>query len=60
MLLELVLGHIRHAEASLANFHRDGTNTDGVLRNPRIQAAALKVAFEELRKAISVTDRTKW
>jgi hypothetical protein len=31
---EHVLQHVGRAETALANFHRDGTRSDGVLRSP--------------------------
>ena len=31
-----------------------------ILRHPALQAAALKVAREELQKAIALIERTKW
>jgi hypothetical protein len=31
-----------------------------MLAHPALQAAALKVAREELRKAIALIERTKW
>jgi hypothetical protein len=55
-----VLDHVKHAEIALANFHREGTRSDGVLRNPRVQTVALKVAMEELRKAVAILEHARW
>jgi hypothetical protein len=51
-----VLDHVRRAETSIENFHRGGTRSDGVLRSPAIQAAALRLAREELSKAIAILE----
>jgi hypothetical protein len=55
-----VLQHVGRAETALANFHRDGTRSDGVLRNPKYQLTALKLAREELSKAISILEADRW
>jgi hypothetical protein len=55
-----VLEHVERAHDALANFRADGVSSDGVLSHPPIQAAALKVAREDLRKAIAIIERTKW
>ena len=34
--------------------------SDGVLGNPQVQGVALKVAAEEIRKALAVFERTRW
>jgi hypothetical protein len=55
-----VLDHVNRANNSLAGFQRTGTTSEGVLRNPKIQTVALKVAREELNKAIAILEHTKW
>jgi hypothetical protein len=55
-----VLDHVDRARGALDDFRRDGINAEGVLASPLFQAASLKVAREELNKAIAVIDRTKW
>jgi len=55
-----VLDHVGRAATHLHNFHRDGATSEGVLRNPKIQATALKMARVELEKAIAIIERTKW
>jgi hypothetical protein len=55
-----VLEHVARARRHLENIERDGTNVAGVLRNPAVQNTALKVAAEELKKAIAIMERTKW
>jgi hypothetical protein len=55
-----ILEHVKRARQSLDNIDRDGTTVGGVLRNPPVQGAALKVAAEELKKAIAIMKRTKW
>ena len=56
----LVLEHIKRARDALDNFDTDGETPDGVLKHPPMQTAALKVAREELRKAIALIERTQW
>jgi hypothetical protein len=51
---EQIFAHVRRAENSIANFHRDGTRRDGVLRNPKQQTTALKLAREARSKAIAM------
>jgi len=55
-----VLDHVDRACGSLDDFRRDGINAEGVLTSPHFQGASLKVAREELNKAIAIIGRTKW
>ena len=57
---KLVLEHLERAEQSLKEFRTDGVNEDGILIRPHFQAAALKVAREELTKAVTIIERIKW
>jgi hypothetical protein len=56
----LVLEHVARADDAVKNFLTDGINEEGVLTHPSFQAAALKVAREELLRAIALIERTKW
>jgi hypothetical protein len=56
----LVLEHVERAIDAVANFRDNGVNAEGVLTHPQFQAAALKVAREELLRAIGLIERTKW
>jgi hypothetical protein len=56
----LVLEHVQRAEDAVRSFRTDGVSAEGVLAHPAFQAAALKVAREELLKGIALIDRTKW
>ena len=56
----LVLEHVERANDAVKNFRDDGVSADGVLTHPPFQAAALKVAREELQRAIALIERTKW
>ena len=51
-----VAAHVARARAALDTFEVD----QGVLPRPTIQAATIKMAAEELRKAIALIERTKW
>ena len=55
-----VLRHVQRAREALDRLDPDGTNTRGVLNNPTVQGTALKIAAEEIRKAIAVFERTLW
>jgi hypothetical protein len=54
-----VLRHVQRAREALDRLDRD-VNSDGVLGNPQVQGLALKVAAEEIRKALAVFERTRW
>jgi hypothetical protein len=56
----LVIEHVKRARDALDNFETDSETPAGVLKHPPIQNAALKVAREELRKAIALIERTNW
>ena len=53
-----VAQHVARARAALDTF--EGDQHSGVLPRPTLQAAAIKMAAEELRKAIALIERTKW
>jgi hypothetical protein len=53
-----VAQHVARARAALDTFEVD--QQSGVLPRPTLQAAAIKMAAEELRKAIALIERTKW
>ena len=55
----LVLEHVDRADDALENFRDNAMSGEGMLAHPALQAA-LKVAREELRKAIALIERTKW
>jgi hypothetical protein len=57
---EQVREHVDRAQDAIRDFWRDGNNADGVLMRPHFQLASLKVAREELSKAIAIIERTKW
>jgi hypothetical protein len=52
--------HVAHARRALDDFREDGISAEGVLMRPHFQGASLKVAREELMKAIAIIERTKW
>jgi hypothetical protein len=52
--------HMQRARTALDVAHREGLNADGVLRNPQVQASHLKVAREEINKALAIIERTRW
>ncbi len=56
----LVLEHVDRAIDAVGNFRDNGVNAEGALTHPHFQAAALKVAREELLRAIALIERTKW
>ncbi|HEU0060065.1 MAG TPA: hypothetical protein VFR19_09335 [Hyphomicrobiaceae bacterium] len=56
----LVLEHVARADDAVGNFRDSGVSAEGLLMHPPLQAAALKVAREELQKAIALIEKTKW
>jgi hypothetical protein len=52
--------HMERARLALESARRDGLNAVGVLRNPHVQAAHLKVSREEINKALAIIERTRW
>jgi hypothetical protein len=55
-----VLEHIDRACRALGEAYTDPANAERVLARPDFQKASLKIAREELNKAIAIIDRTKW
>ena len=55
-----VLAHVERAKDSIRNIHGDNLSSDGVFMHPSRQLVSLKVAREELDKAISLMERTRW
>jgi hypothetical protein len=49
-----VLEHVQRAKDSLGNIHADNLSADGVFLHPKRQLVSLKIAREELDKAITV------
>jgi hypothetical protein len=52
--------HMQRAGIALDVAHREGLNADGVLRNPHVKASHLKVAREEISKALAIMEGTRW
>ena len=52
--------HLQRARRALDDAHRDGLNADDVLRNPHVQASHLRVAREEINKALAIIEQTRW
>ena len=55
-----VLAHVERARGALGVFWSDPVAAEGVLARPRFQLAELKIAREELVKAIGIIERTRW
>jgi hypothetical protein len=58
--LERRRDHMERARIGLESAHREGLNAAEVLRNPQVQASHLKVAREEINKALAIIERTRW
>jgi hypothetical protein len=56
---EQVLQHVDRAYDAINGFRSDGIIVNGVVIRSRVESAPLKVAREELTKAIAIIDRTK-
>ena len=55
-----VLAHVARAKDSLHHIHGDNLNAHGVFMHPQRQLVSLKVAREELNKAIALMEQTRW
>ena len=55
-----VLAHVARAKESLSHIHSGSANADGVFIHPQRQLVSMKVAREELNKAIVLMERTRW
>ena len=55
-----VLAHVERAKDSLRNLRADNLSSDAVFMPPQLQLVSLKVAREELNKAIDLMERTRW
>jgi hypothetical protein len=55
-----VLAHVERAKDSLRNIRADNLSSDGVFMHPQMALVSLKVAREELNKAIVVMEGTRW
>ena len=51
---------MERARIALESAHREGLNAAEVLRNPHVQASHLKVAREEINKALAIIEQTRW
>ena len=57
---EQVLLHVERAKDSPKNIRIDNVSADGVFIHPQQQLVSLKVAREEITKAIDIFERTRW
>jgi hypothetical protein len=55
-----VLAHVERASESLKSIREGQVSADGVFIHPKMQTVQLKVAREELDKAIAHMERTRW
>lgn len=60
MATAIVSAHVERAERAIKAFRKEGVTRKGVLLRPLSQAASLKVACEELGKAIVAIEQTSW
>ena len=52
-----VTHHMHRARVALESAHRYSLNAEDVLKNPKVQATHLKVAREEINKALDIIER---
>jgi hypothetical protein len=55
-----VLAHVERAKDSLKNIRGDNLSSDLVFMHPQMQLVSLKVAREELNKAIALMETARW
>ena len=54
---EQVLALVKRTQESLANIGAGNVNTNGVFHHPATQLASLKVARDQINKAIAIIER---
>ena len=54
-----VLAHVERAKAALHHIHGENLSSAGVFLHPSRQLVSLKVAREELNKAIALMEQTR-
>jgi len=52
--------HVERAKDSLRSIRANNLSTDDVFFSPQVTLVTLKVAREELNKAIALMERTRW
>jgi hypothetical protein len=57
---ESVVAHVERAKDALGNIRAANLSVEGVFIHPKMQLVSLKIAREELDKAIGVMERTRW
>ena len=57
---EHVLAHVERAKDSLKNIRAENVTADGVFIHPKMQLVSLKIARDELDKAVAVMEQTRW
>ena len=55
-----VMTHVERAKDSLRNTRAAKLSADDIFMHPQMQLVSLKVAREELNKAIALMERTRW
>ena len=55
-----MLAHVERASTSIRSVAGGNVSSDGVFFNPPMTLTSLKIAREELNKAIAVMEQTKW
>jgi hypothetical protein len=55
-----VLAHVERARGSIKSVSANNLSTDDVFFHPQMTLVSLKVAREELNKAIALMERTRW
>ena len=55
-----VLGHVERARTSIKNVHAENVSVDGVFFNPQMTLVSMKIARDELNKAIVLMERARW
>lgn len=55
-----VLTHVERARFALKSFGVDRVSSAGEFIHPQFQTTTLKVARDEMQKAIEIMEKTKW
>jgi hypothetical protein len=52
--------HVGHAQMALEDYRRIGIDGQGMLMNPSMQIGNLRIALQEIARAISIIETTTW
>jgi hypothetical protein len=55
-----VVAHVERARTSIKSVHAENVSVDGVFFHPQMTLVSLKIAREELNRAIVLMEHARW